>query len=85
MSIDFSAMLPILVVVISLCAAVFMDGVNGAGSRLEKYISESVLQPKRQADQPSMNMVRIEILPGDRLKSSDLRARDERERATTVG
>lgn len=80
MSFDFSVLLPILAMVVSIGAAVFWDGGNGKAARVERYISEAVLQEKRGPQQAySAKLVRVEIEPGNRLKSSDLRARDERE------
>lgn len=82
MSFDLSFLLPMLAVVVSIGAAVFWDGSGGKGERIEKYIAEKiVLQTKGTIDAEATKFVRIEIEPGQRLKPSDLRARDRQEHA----
>lgn len=85
MSFDLSALLPILAIVVSIGAAVFWDGSDGKGARVERFVSEIVLHSKKPTDSnQTIRIARVQIEPGIRLKSSDLRARDEREGSSFV-
>lgn len=84
MSFDLSVLLPIIAVFISVGAAIFWDGNGTHSQRVERYIESTVLKSgKLQETKPvGYTIVRIEVAPGSRQKSSDLKARDQSEAIT---
>lgn len=82
MSFDLSSLMPLVAVIVSVCAIFFWDGANGKGDRIEKYIeSRMLVQGHSDKNQNEVRLVRIEVEPGSRLKPTDLRARDKKEEA----
>lgn len=85
MSFDLSSLMPLLAIVVSVGAVFFWDGNGDKGDRVEKFIESKVFVGSGQGHvDTTARLVRIEIEPGDRLKSTDLRARDKREEAVSA-
>lgn len=81
MNLDLSVLMPLLAIVVSVGAAMFWNGQGGKGVKAEEYLYTKVRErivSSQKLEAPKV-LVRVEVLPGERLRSSDLRARDKTE------
>lgn len=80
-NLDFSVLMPLIAIAVSIGAALFWGGHDGKGIKAEEYLYTIVREKAvslNKADAHKVS-VRVEVQPGVRLRPSDLRARDKTE------
>lgn len=87
MNFELSVLMPLLTIVVSVAAAFFWNGQGSKGIRAEEYlyamVRDNTIGSLRKLESPKV-LVRVEVLPGDHLRPSDLRARDKTEDVAAV-